>query len=126
MTTAAAIILLAILALFTVLQIALIAGAPLGSLAWGGADRVLPARKRVGSVVAIVLYVLFAWFFAMRAGLLPLVLPEIVVVVGCWIVTVYLALGTVMNALSKSKPERYASGAASLVLFVCALIVSLG
>ncbi len=41
-------------------QAALLAGAPLGEYAWGGQHRVLPRRLRIGSAVAIVLYLLFA------------------------------------------------------------------
>ncbi|WP_349627041.1 hypothetical protein [Leifsonia sp. C5G2] len=98
-------VLLAALALF---QLALVAGAPWGRLAWGGADRVLPARRRVASAVAIVLYALFAAVFLAVAGMIASGLPDVVVRVLAWVIVAYLALGTVMNALSRSRPERYA------------------
>ncbi|MDF2574386.1 MAG: hypothetical protein K0S05_1298 [Agromyces sp.] len=122
----AAIVLCILLGALAVLQLALIFGAPLGHFAWGGADRVLPRSKRIGSAVAIVLYAVFAWIFLMRAGLAPLVLPEIVVIVAAWVIFGYFVLGIVMNAISRSKPERYTMTPVTLVLAVLALIVALG
>lgn len=122
----AAIVLCVLLGVLAVFQVALIFGAPLGHFAWGGADRVLPKSKRIGSVVSIVLYAVFAWIFLMRAGLAPLVLPEIVVVVAAWVIFGYFVLGIVMNAISRSKPERYTMAPLSVVLAVLALIVALG
>jgi hypothetical protein len=42
---------LAILAALTVMQVLLIAGAPIGEYAWGGQHRVLPSRRRLAAVV---------------------------------------------------------------------------
>ncbi|MEV1129030.1 hypothetical protein [Agromyces sp. NPDC049794] len=122
----AAIVLCVLLGVLAVGQVALIFGAPLGHFAWGGADRVLPKSKRIGSVVAIVLYAVFAWIFLMRADLAPLVLPEIVVVVAAWVVFGYFVLGIAMNAISRSKPERYTMTPLSVVLAALSLIVALG
>ena len=55
MTALAAIVATVILGLLAVFQLALVAGAPLGHLAWGGRSRVLPTRLRIGSVVSIVI-----------------------------------------------------------------------
>lgn len=115
-------IMLAGLALF---QFALVFGAPLGHFAWGGADRVLPRSKRIGSVIAIVLYAVFAWAFLMRAGLVPVVVPEIVVDVATWVIVAYLALGIPLNAISRSRPERYTMTPIVLVLVVLGVVVAL-
>lgn len=109
-----------------VFQFALVCGVPLGHFAWGGADRVLPRSKRIGSVVSIVLYAVFAWVFLMRAGLVPLVLPEIVVDVAAWVIVAYLALGIPLNAISRSKPERYTMTPIVIVLVVLGVVVALG
>ena len=122
----AAIVLCIMFAGLAVFQLALVFGAPLGHFAWGGADRVLPRSKRIGSVIAIVLYAVFAWVFLMRAGLMPLVLPEIVVDVAAWVIVAYLALGIPLNAISRSKPERYTATPIAIVLVVLAVIVALG
>ena len=116
-------VLLGVLAVF---QLALVFGAPLGRFAWGGADRVLPARKRIGSVVSILLYAVFAWVFLMKAGLVPMVLPEVVVDVAAWVIAAYFALGIALNAISRSKPERYTATPVAIVLTVLSVIVAIG
>lgn len=122
----AAVLLCVILGVLAVFQLALVFGAPVGHFAWGGADRVLPRAKRIGSVIAIVLYAVFAWVFLMKAELVPAVLPEIVVDVAAWVIAAYFALGTVMNAISRSKPERYTMTPVAAVLTVLSVIVALG
>lgn len=61
----------AMLAGLAVFQIALISGAPLGRLAWGGQHEVLPARLRAGSAVSIILYAVFAYAALAKAGMVP-------------------------------------------------------
>ena len=125
-TSIAAILLCVILGGLAVFQLALVFGAPLGHFAWGGADRVLPRRKRIGSAVSILLYAVFAWVLLMKAGVVPMVLPEIIVDVATWVIVGYFALGIPLNAISRSKPERYTMTPILIVLLVLALIVALG
>jgi hypothetical protein len=125
-TSIAAIAICVILGALAVFQLALVFGAPLGRFAWGGADGVLPRAKRIGSAVSILLYAAFAWVVLMKAGLVPMVLPEIVVDVATWVIVGYFALGIPMNAISRSKPERYTMTPVVIVLLVLALIVALG
>jgi hypothetical protein len=87
---------------------------------------VLPRAKRIGSAVSILLYAAFAWVFLMKAGLVPLALPELVVDVAAWVIVGYFALGIPLNAISRSKPERYTMTPIVAVLLVLALIVALG
>jgi hypothetical protein len=87
---------------------------------------VLPRSKRIGSAVSIVLYAVFAWVFLMKAGAVPMALPEIVVDVAAWVIVGYFALGVPLNAISRSKPERYTMTPVVVVLFGLALIVALG
>lgn len=127
MSALAAVFFCVILAALAVFQVALIAGAPLGHLAWGGQDRVLPRTKRVGSVVSVVLYAAFALLALERANLIDLVPggAEAVVRVLMWIVFAYLVLGIPMNLVSRSKPERYVMAPVAAVLAVLALLVAL-
>ncbi len=125
MSAIAAVAFTAVMVALAVFQLALIAGAPLGHFAWGGQDRVLPAGKRVGSAVSIVLYALFAAVVSQRAGLIEL-LPGVVADVGIWVIVAYLALGIVMNGISRSKPERYTMAPVCVVLTVLSLMVAIG
>ena len=116
----------ALLAALTVFQVSLIAGAPLGHFAWGGQHRVLPPRLRVGSATSIVLYALFAWILLERAGVTGVFGPAAWIRIAAWVLVAYLALGVGMNALSRSKPERYTMTPVAAVLLMTALIVALG
>lgn len=95
-------ILLAALAVF---QIALAAGAPLGRFAWGGQHDVLPRRLRIGSVIAVAIYAVFALFLLSKAGLVAII-GDPLLSIGMWVILIYLALGTLLNLISRSKHER--------------------
>jgi hypothetical protein len=122
---AAAIALCVILAVLAVFQLALIFGAPIGRFAWGGQHRVLPMKLRIGSAVSIVIYAIIAVLALDRAGLVDVV-PDVVSTVAMWVVFAYFVLGIGMNAISRSKPERYTMAPVSLVLAVLSLLVVLG
>lgn len=116
---------LVVLAGLTLMQILLIAGLPLGSIAWGGQHRVLPRRLRIAAVVAIMLYVGFAALLMSRAGLLPGgSLP--VVIVGTWILFAYCAASIVLNAISRSRNERLVQIPVSALLTIGVLVIAIG
>ena len=122
----AAVILVALLGVLAVFQLVLVAGAPLGAFAWGGADRVLPRGKRVASAISVLLYGLIAWIVLARAGAVAAPVPDAVIVVAAWVVTGYFALGILMNAISRSRKERLTMTPVVALLAVLALIVALG
>ncbi|MFT3722621.1 MAG: hypothetical protein QM773_03455 [Hyphomonadaceae bacterium] len=115
-------VLLGGLALF---QLALAAGVPLGRFAWGGGHERLPVNLRIGSLLAIAIYAIFAVIVLERAGLVSLLPYAPIAGIGIWIVLAYLALGVVMNAISRSKPERYTMTPLALALGVLALVVAM-
>jgi len=120
----AAVLLTVVLALLAVFQLALAAGAPWGRFAWGGKERVLPRNLRIGSAVSIVIYALIAVIALDRAGVID-VLPDLVSRIAIWVVFGYFCLGTVMNAISRSKPERFTMTPVTIVLAVLSLLVAL-
>jgi hypothetical protein len=105
-----------ILAALAVFQAALIAGHPLGRMAWGGQHEVLPRNLRIGSAVSIVLYAVFGYVALGKAGLVAPLGGQ----------TGYFALGVVMNAISRSKPERLVMTPVALVLAVLYFVVAAG
>ena len=126
MTEAAAVLACVVLAGLAVFQVALVAGAPLGRFAWGGAHDVLPPRLRAGSAVAVVLYVLFALIILETAGLIAVLPGDALGRVGIWAITLYFFVGAALNAVSRSKAERAVMTPTALVLGVLCLIVALG
>lgn len=115
----------AILALLSVFQLALAAGAPLGRFAWGGGHERLPAPLRIGSLVSILIYAAFAIIVLERARLAALLPWPDIAGIGIWVITAYMALGIVMNAISRSKPERMVMIPVALLLFGTSLVVAL-
>lgn len=106
-------------------QLALAAGAPWGRLAWGGGHERLPAALRIGSLVSTVVYAVFATIVLERAGLIA-VLPSLEVAsTGAWIIVAYLTLGIVMNAISRSLPERLVMTPVATLLAGSAALVAL-
>jgi hypothetical protein len=106
----------ALLAVLAVFQGALITGAPLGHLAWGGEHRVLPAKLRIGSAVSIALYALFAYTALAKADLVPALVNEGFTSAAIWVLTAYFVLGVLMNGISRSKAERLVMTPTTLVL----------
>ncbi|MCU1445794.1 hypothetical protein [Cryobacterium sp.] len=125
LVTAAAVLFCVLMAGFALFQMALIAGAPLGRFAWGGQDRVLPVQKRVGSVISIGLYVVFGVVVLQRAGLAEVIPWPAALAVATWVLAGYFVLGVGLNALSKSRPERWTMAPLSAVLAALTIIVAL-
>jgi hypothetical protein len=124
MSLVAAVVFCAVMGALAIFQAALIMGAPWGHLAWGGADRVLPAAKRIGSAVSIVLYGVFVAVVLDDVRLLPVSL-EVVRPWAIWVLTAYSGLGVGLNAISRSRTERLVMTPVASVLFVCCLILAL-
>jgi hypothetical protein len=118
----AAVIVLAGLACF---QIALAAGAPLGELAWGGANRVLPRPLRIASAVAVIVYLGIAVAILEAAGVVDALASDEAVRAAMWILVAFFGLGTAMNAISRSRKERVMA-LVSLLLAALAFIVARG
>jgi hypothetical protein len=125
MTDIAAIVACVVLAGLTVFQIALIAGAPIGRFAWGGAHTILPSRLRAGSGVSIVLYTLFALLILQRAGLVDVGVIDRFANAGIWVLVAYFTIGIGMNAISRSKPERAVMTPLAAILAITCLAVAL-
>lgn len=113
-----------VLGALAVLQLCVAAGAPWGSLVWGGQHRVLPTRLRVGSAVSVVLYAGFAGVLLSRAGILPGG-DTFAVRILAWVLFAYFVVGIGMNAISRSRAERLTMTPVSVVLAVATLVVAL-
>jgi hypothetical protein len=122
---AAAVAAYVLLAALTVFQVALIAGAPLGRLAWGGQHRVLPKGLRIGSAVSVVLYALFAFVIWRAAGHATDVGDVRESYPLIWVLTAYFGIGVLANLASRSRPERAVMTPVALVLAFCCLLIAL-
>jgi len=124
MIEAATLLFCLILAGLAVFQAALIAGAPIGNYAWGGAHTVLPASLKIGSAVSIILYAIFIIIVLSRVEILTL-LNDSVANTGVWVLAVYFYIGVLMNGISRSKSERHLMTPVALVLAITCTIIAL-
>jgi hypothetical protein len=96
----------------------------MGRFAWGGAQARLPVALRIGSVVSLLIYGACAAIILDRAGLVDVVGDD-VSGIGAWVVAAFFSLGVVMNAISRSKPERFTMTPVALVLAASAWVVAM-
>ncbi|WP_157009149.1 hypothetical protein [Agromyces laixinhei] len=118
------VIALTVVAALSVLQVLAASGRPVGQFVWGGAHRVLPRRFRIGSAVSILLYAGFAALLLSRAAVVPGGESTIVRVLT-WVLFGYFALGMLLNAISRSRAERFTMAPACAVLAVTTLVIAL-
>lgn len=125
MTTAAALIFAAMTAGIIAFQLALALGAPWGAYAMGGAfpGRYPPAMR----VAALVQAGLLAFIAAVVLSAAGVVLPSLAESFPwlIWGVVALMALGVVVNALSRSPGERRIWVPVTIVLLGASLIVAL-
>ena len=118
--TVAAVVASVLLAGLAVFQVLLVAGRPLGRLAWGGQHEVLPPSLRIESAVSVVSYAVIAWV-VWRAATEPEDDRP-----WMWVLTAFFGLGVAMNAASRSRPERLLMTPIALVLAACSALVAVG
>jgi len=112
-----------VLVALAVLQVLVALGRPYGRLVWGGQHRILPLRLRIGSAVSVVLYGAFAAILLWQAGVIGD--AGVVAQVATWVLFAYFAAGVVLNAISKSRPERVVMTPVCAVLAACTLVIAL-
>jgi len=107
-------------------QVALALGAPLGRAAWGGAYEVLPVSLRIGSAVAVAIWLLAAFVVTARAGVPIVPLPIYAARWVVWLLVVLSLLGALMNFASSSPWERFGWAPVALIQAGLCLVVALG
>ena len=85
----------------------------------------LPVGLRIGSAVGIAIYVLIALIALDRAAVVD-TLPERFSAVGMWLAFAYFVLGIVMNAISRSAPERRVMVPVTIILACASLVIAWG
>jgi hypothetical protein len=109
-----------------VFQIALVAGAPWGHAAWGGADAQLSSAQRAGSAVAVVVWTIAALVVLGRAGywgdsrLAPFFRW------GTWFFAALSAVGALLNFASQSQWENAIFGPLAVLFAILCTVVARG
>lgn len=111
-------------AIIIILSLLLVCGAPLGELTMGGQFKVFPAKLRIVLVVQMLLQIFFAIIILQMGGLMPLWVSYKATRYTCIAMAVYLSMNTVMNAISKSKKEKFIMTPLSLITAACCWILA--
>ncbi|MBA7526006.1 hypothetical protein ES705_18166 [subsurface metagenome] len=119
----AAIIAVVLFAGMSVFQLLLVLGLPFGRLAYGGKYEKLPSKMKIISLIGIVIFIFTTLSVLERAEIIIIFNNLMFVTVIVWIIAVYLAFITLMNAISKSKWEKLIMTPISLTLAICCFIV---
>jgi hypothetical protein len=104
-------------------QLLLALGLPFGRLAYGGKYEKLPSKMKIISLIGIVIFIFASLSVLERAEIITIFNNPMFVTVFVWIIAVYLAFITLMNAISKSKWEKLIMTPISLTLAICCFIV---
>lgn len=123
MITLAIVSALTILLALAVMQTLAALGLPLGRFLWGGQHRTLPTPLRIGSAASVLIYAGMAILLLCRSGILGGE-ETTFVRVATWVLFGYFVLGCVVNAVSRSRPERYTMTPATIVLAVATFVLA--
>lgn len=105
-----------------VFQVALVAGAPLGDAAWGGARAHLTTGERVGSAIAVFIYLAAILVVRGRAAGREARRYRW----GIWALAVLLGVTGVMNLASGSRWENLVLAPVAVVLAALCVVVARG
>ncbi len=107
-------------------QLALAFGAGWGELAFGGSHKgKLPRNYRIASAFSFLVALALAGHYLAEIGVFQSLLDYAGRAVANWVFFGLLAVGAVLNNISRSAPERRLWGPITLVMAASALIVAL-
>ena len=116
----------AFVAILTIIQVAAIAGAPLGAYLWGGeTPGKLSPKLRRSSVISVLIYLVFVVLVLNRVAVLQL-FSGFWAGFAAWVVFVFITLGLFSNLSSNSKREQALMLPLMLGLTLSSLLVALG
>ncbi|RMH68329.1 MAG: hypothetical protein D6685_02280 [Bacteroidetes bacterium] len=107
-------------------QLALVLGAPLGHLAWGGLHRHLPLRLRLASLAAIVVLMTGGLCVLEVAGIVDVLDQDHRARAVVWGLVGLFGLSLLGNLASSSRAERRMGVPVAGLLMVACLIVAVG
>ena len=109
-----------------ILYITLVLGLPYGEFAMGGKYTVMPKSMRVMCAISVFVQI-FAMIILLQTGnVLATKIPDNVSKIGCYVFAGYLVLNTIMNAISKSKKEKYIMTPLAAITAICFFVTAMG
>jgi hypothetical protein len=121
MATLLAVVLFAIMALMTALAVL---GFPLGEFTMGGQHKILPVNFRIMGAISLAVQAFIIVILLQAGGYIGLWFSLGATKNICFVFAAYLSLNTLMNAISKSKKEKYVMTPLSALMAVCLWVVA--
>jgi hypothetical protein len=103
----------------SILYILLALGLPYGEFAMGGKYRIIPTSMRYMCAFSVLIQWFAILILLQTAGLIPFMFSSGITKGLCYFFAVYLSINSVMNALSKSKKEKYIITPLSVITAIC-------
>lgn len=112
-----------LLLFFAIFQFLLVLGLPYGEASWGGQQgKILPRKYRIASALSVPFFVFSMLIVLSGSGVIELF--KVSFVDGyMWFLTIYLGLGIIMNAISRSKVERLWTPVITIMFILSLMIV---
>jgi hypothetical protein len=108
-----------------VFQVLLSLGYSLGEATMGGYHKILPKHLRFASLISAFILLFFGLIFLQHAKVVSFGFNYILTNILVWAFTVYLALNTIANLVSKSKKERLIMTPISSIAFILCLFIAI-
>jgi len=116
---------IAITIIVTIFQLALAFGAPLGKFANGGKfPGSLPKNMRFVPLIQIAILWFFLYIVLIETNI---IINQISAIgsIGIWFVLAFFFMGSVLNLITPSKPERMVWGPVNVLTFIAILLIAI-
>ena len=112
--------------IIAVFEVLLICGLPFGEYTMGGQNRVLPLPYRLFAASSILAQVFGAAMILQGGGFMKLWFSHGATKIICFVFAGFFLLNTFLNAISKSKKEKFAMTPAALIEAICFAVTAFG
>ena len=116
-------IIIAFSGLMIIFQFMLVLGYPLGEYAWGGKQKKLSGTYRIGSVLAIFVYLFYLIFVLEVSRVYPLLNDPGTANIGLIIMMVVFSISTIANLFSASEKERVVMTPIAALFSLCTVVI---
>lgn len=115
----------ALMLIVAIFEVLLILGLPIGEFTMGGQHKVLPPMYRMFAASSILAQLFGAAILLQAGGFMDMWFSAGVTKIICFVFAGFFLLNTFMNAISKSKKEKYIMTPLALIEVICFGILAL-
>ncbi len=109
----------------SIMTVFAVLGLPLGEFTMGGQHKVLPKQFRIMAIISVFIQLFAVLIILQAGGFIPCWFSFKVTKYICIFYSIFLALNTFINFISKSKKEKYVMTPLSFIVAICFLVTAL-